>query len=401
MSTGELLRFAGQALAGHRLRTVLSLAGVAIGVAAVVALTALGEGARRYVVDQFAAIGSNLLLVYPGKTETTGLPGLVPGTRDLTLEDAAAIAREVPGVVREAPIVLGNDTVAYGDRRRQIAIIGSNHDFMELRRIAVARGEPLPAGDLRLRRPVAVLGSKAAAELFGNQSPLGRMVRIGAYRVRVIGVMAPLGEQFGVNVDDMALVPAASAMRMFDRRSVSRLMIELPASDRLAAAGEQVRRLLARRHREDDVTVLTPDAVLGAFSSIVTMLTLAVGAIAAVSLGVAGIGIMNVMLVAVSERTREIGLLRALGAGRGQVLAVFLAEAVLLSAAGGLAGLLAGLGAVGLLVRLVPSFPASPPGWAVGAALATAVLTGGLFGWLPARRAADLDPVLALAGGRR
>jgi putative ABC transport system permease protein len=398
MSPLELLRFAGRALAGHRARTLLSLLGMAIGVASVVALTALGEGARRYVMDQFASIGSNVLVVVPGKTETTGLPGLAPGARDLTLADALAVAREVPGVVRVAPIVRGTESVAYGGRRRQVAIIGASRDFMELLRMRVARGEPLPAEDLRQGRAVAILGAKTAAELFAGEEPLGRVVRIGGSRMRVIGIMAKKGQTMGVDVDDLALVPVASAMRMLDRRSLARLMVEVPSHTGLEAARGRVRRLLAARHREEDVTLLTHDAVVATFSSILTALTLALGAIAAVSLAVAGIGIMNVMLVAVSERTREVGLMRALGVGRGQVLAAFLAEATLLSAAGGGLGLAVGWSAVRLLVRIYPDFPAAPPGWAVAAALGTALGVGCLFGLLPARRAAALDPVQALSG---
>jgi putative ABC transport system permease protein len=371
---------------------------MAIGVASVVALTALGEGARRYVMDQFASIGSNVLVVVPGKTETTGLPGLAPGARDLTLADALAVAREVPGVVRVAPIVRGTESVAYGGRRRQVAIIGASRDFMELLRMRVARGEPLPAEDLRQGRAVAILGAKTAAELFAGEEPLGRVVRIGGSRMRVIGIMAKKGQTMGVDVDDLALVPVASAMRMLDRRSLARLMVEVPSHTGLEAARGRVRRLLAARHREEDVTLLTHDAVVATFSSILTALTLALGAIAAVSLAVAGIGIMNVMLVAVSERTREVGLMRALGVGRGQVLAAFLAEATLLSAAGGGLGLAVGWSAVRLLVRIYPDFPAAPPGWAVAAALGTALGVGCLFGLLPARRAAALDPVQALSG---
>jgi putative ABC transport system permease protein len=398
MSPAELLRFAARALAGHRARTLLSLLGMAIGVASVVALTALGEGARRYVTDQFATIGSNILVVVPGKTETTGLPGLAPGARDLTFGDALAVAREVPGVVRVAPIVRGTESVAYGGRRRQVAILGSTRDLMELIHMRAARGEALPAEDMRQVRSVVLLGAKTAAELFRGEEALGRVVRIGGWRMRVTGILEKKGETMGIDIDDLALVPVATAMRMLDRRSLARLMIEVRGHTALPAAADRVRRLLAARHREEDVTLLTHDAVVATFSSILTALTLALGAIAAVSLAVAGIGIMNVMLVAVSERTREVGLLRAVGVGRGQVLAAFLAEAMLLSAAGGALGLGAGWGAVRLLVRIYPGFPAAPPAWAVAAALGTALAAGCLFGLLPARRAAALDPVRALAG---
>ena len=399
MTAADLLRFCLRALSSHRLRTGLSLLGMVIGVAAVITLTALGEGARVYVVDQFASIGSNLLIVVPGKTETTGIPGVaMAAAHDLTLEDTQAIVRRVPEVVRVAPIVVGTESVAHEGRHRQVAVVGTTHEFLEVRKLHVARGIFLPAEEMRRGRPVAVLGEKAARELFPGEEAVGQVVRIAGWRMRVIGVLASRGTQLGLDVDDIVVVPVASAMRMFDRRSLFRIFVEVGAAGQLDPAKAKVTRLLAERHREEDVTVLTQDSVVATFSQILAALTLALGAIAAVSLSVAGIGIMNVMLVSVSERTREVGLLRALGAGRRQVLTVFLVESVLLSAAGGLLGLIAGWGAVKVMVRVFPALPASPPMWAVISAVGLSLAVGALFGWLPARRAAGLDPVAALAG---
>lgn len=399
MTLADLFRFAAGSLGGHRLRTALSLLGMAIGVAAVVALTALGEGARRYVIDQFASIGTNLLIVVPGKSETTGIPGMATGTaRDITLQDAEALARQVPEVDKVAPLVVGTDDVAHGARSRQVAVVGSTREFLEVRKLAVARGEFLPAAEMQRGRAVAVLGHKVAQELFPGEEAVGKIVRIGGWRMRVIGVLATRGVQLGMNVDDVVVVPVGTAMKMFDRRSLFRIFVQVRGTADLETAKEKVIRLFVERHDGDeDITILTQDAVVSTFSQILGALTLAVGAIAAISLTVAGIGIMNVMLVAVSERTREIGLLRAVGVGRRQVLTVFLTEAALLSAAGGLLGLGVGWLAVEILVGIFPALPASPPLWAVGAALALSFGVGILFGWLPARRAARLDPVLALA----
>ena len=397
MTAADLLRFCLQALSGHRLRTVLSLLGMAIGVAAVITLTALGEGARIYVVDQFASIGSNLLIVVPGKTETTGIPGVAAASNDLTLEDSRAIQRSIPEASKVAPFVIGTESVAHGARRRQVAIVGSTRELLEVRKLVLARGEFLPAQELRRGRPVVVLGDKAARELFPGEEAVGQVVRIGGWRMRVIGVLAPKGVQLGADIDETAVVPVATGMRMFDRRSLFRIMVQVRGSADLETVKKKVVKLLTERHGEEDVTVLTQDAVVATFSQILGVLTLAVGAIAAISLTVAGIGIMNVMLVSVSERTREVGLLRAVGVGRRQVLAVFLTEAALLSSAGGLLGLAVGWSAVRLLVRFYPALPASPPPWAVAASLALALGDGILFGLLPARRAARLDPVLALA----
>jgi putative ABC transport system permease protein len=395
----DLALFATRALRGHRLRTALSLLGVAIGVAAVVTLTALGEGARVYVLGQFAAVGSNMVIVLPGKTETTGaMPGFGGVAHDLTLDDALAVGRGVREVDKLAPMVVGTETVAYGERRRQVALFGSSHEALEVRRLAMARGRFLPPIPWDRGAPVAVLGSNLAQELFRAGDPVGQVVRVGDWRMRVIGVLEPRGQQLGIDMDDVVVVPVATAMKMLNRSGLFRLVIQVRGYADLGAAKQAVLRLLIERHGEEDVTVITQDAVVSAFDSILGALTMALGGIAAISLAVAGVGIMNVMLVSVSERTREVGLLKALGAGRGQILAAFLAEAVLISSAGGLLGLALGWAAVMAIVAVYPALPASPPTWAVVAAFALSVAVGAVFGVLPARRATKLDPVAALAG---
>jgi putative ABC transport system permease protein len=399
VSLRDLLGFAARALRGHRLRTGMSLLGVAIGVAAVVTLTALGEGARRYVVGQFASIGTNLVIVVPGRTETTGgMPGMGGVPNDLTLEDARALLRGVPEIEKAAPMVIGTETVVFQERQRQMALIGATHEALEVRRLSVASGRFLPTLEWDRSSPVAVLGQTAARELFPGRDPVGEIVRVGDWRMRVIGVLAPRGLQMGVDMDDVAIVPVATAMKMLNRRSIFRLLLQVRTHADLDRAKERVVRLIAERHGEEDVTAITQDAVLGALTSILGALTLALAGIASVSLAVAGVGIMNVMLVSVSERTREIGLLKALGAGRRQILLAFLAEAMLLSSAGGVLGLLVGWLAVRLLVAIYPALPATPPPWAVVAAFSLSVAVGGVFGVLPARRATRLDPVAALSG---
>jgi putative ABC transport system permease protein len=395
----DVLGFAAHALRGHRLRTGLSLLGVSIGVAAVVTLTALGEGARRYVVGQFASIGTNLVILVPGKSETTGgMPGMGGVPNDLTLEDARALLRGIPEIEKAAPLVLGTETVAFEERQRQVGVFGSTHEALEVRRLAVASGRFLPPLDWDRSSPVTVLGQTAARELFPGRDPVGQIVRIGDWRMRVIGVLAPRGQQLGLDMDDVAIVPVATAMKMLNRRSLFRLVLQVRTHADLDRAKERVVRLITERHGEEDVTAITQDAVLGALTSILSALTLALAGIASVSLAVAGVGIMNVMLVSVSERTREIGLLKALGAGRRQILAAFLAEAVLISSAGGLLGLAIGWLAVRGIVTLYPALPATPPPWAVAAAFSLSVAVGAVFGVLPARRATRLDPVAALAG---
>jgi putative ABC transport system permease protein len=242
-----------------------------------------------------------------------------------------------------------------------------------------------------------VLGTTVARELFPAVDPVGRIVRVGGARMRVIGVIEPRGTQLGLDMNEVVVVPVATAMRLFDRRSLFRIMIQVRSHADLPAARTHVLALLTERHGEEDVTTLTQDAVVAAFSAILRALTLALAAIAAISLSVAGIGIMNVMLVSVAERTPEVGLLKAVGVGRGQILGVFLTEAALLSSAGGVLGLLVGWFGVRILVGIYPALPAAPPRWAVVASLAVSVAVGVLFGLLPARRATRLDPVAALA----
>ena len=383
----------------HRLRSALSLVGMSIGVAAVVILTGLGEGARTYVMEQFASLGSHLLIVVPGKVETVGaLPGIGGSPKDLTLEDADALRKALPEVRRIAPIAMATETVSALERRRQVAVVGATPEFLEVRKLAISRGEFLPPGELRRGSAVAVLGANTAAELFPGQEPLGQIVRIGGMRVRVIGVLEPRGVQMGMNLDEIAVIPVATAMRLFNRSTLFRILIEGGSHTDLDALSDRVLGVLTERHGDEDVTCLTQEAMLASFSKILTALTLVVGAIGAISLAVAGIGIMNVMLVSVSERTSEVGLLRALGVYRDQIVAVFLIEAALLSSLGGLVGV--GLGFLGVeaLGWIFPAFPAAAPMWAVMAAMSTALLVGLVFGVLPARRASRLDPVTALNG---
>lgn len=372
--------------------------GMGVGVAAVILLTALGEGARRYVSNQFASIGSNLLIVVPGKTETTGgIPGIGGAPNDLTLDDFEALLRRLREVQRGAPIAMATGSVSAKERRRQVAVIGSTPDFLEVRKLALARGRFLPDDDLRRGASVVVLGDKVARELFPGRNPLGEVVRIDGWRMRVIGVVAPTGTQLGIDVDDMVVVPVATGMSIFNRSTLFRILLEVHADSDMDRMSARVVEILTERHGEEDVTILTQDAVVATLSEILDTLTLVLAAIASISLSVAGIGIMNVMLVSVSERTSEVGLLKALGVSRRQIVAAFLAEATLLSVAGGLLGVAAGWIGVTAVVGVYPELPARPPVWAVAAAIGVALAVGMIFGVLPARRAARLDPILALS----
>ncbi len=395
----DFIAFAWSALSGHRLRTSLSVLGVAVGISAVVALTALGEGARQYVIQEFTSIGSNLLSILPGKTETTGaMPGLGGVPNDLTLQDLLVLRRNIPSAQYIVPVSMGTETVSHGERRRQVAVVGSTPEFLQARELQIAQGQFLPPGDLARGTPVVVIGQTVARELFPGQKVLGQVVRIGEWRMRVIGVLDEIGTQLGIKMDEVVIVPVATGMKMFNRSSLFRILVKVRSPKDLESTCDTVKAILKERHDEEDVTCITQKAVISTFSSILQTLTLVLVALGAISLTVAGIGVMNVMLVTVSERTEEIGLLRALGATRENILVVFLVEAMMLSAIGGVAGLLVGLGGIHFLTWMYPAIPAVAPVWAIVTALGLAMILGGIFGVVPARRAARLDPILALQG---
>jgi putative ABC transport system permease protein len=308
------------------------------------------------------------------------------------------LERRIQAVQHAVPISLSSDAISHGERSRTVPIVGATSAFEKIQRLEIANGSFLPEVDIERGASVVVLGQTVARELFEATNPVGATVRIGGWRMRVIGVLAPRGKQLALQVDESIFIPTATAMRMANRSSVSRIMLDLhPKSDPDAAIAE-VKSLLIARHDEEDFTCISQDAVMKSLSSILGTLTLAVAGIAAISLAVAGIGIMNVMLVSVSERTSEVGLLKAVGANRRQILAIFLIEAAILSMAGGFLGLLIGTGLVELGNALYPVVDATTPIWAVAAVMALSLGTGILFGVLPAWRAARLDPVAALQG---
>jgi putative ABC transport system permease protein len=395
----DLVRFSGLALVSHRLRSALSLLGVAIGVASVILLTALGEGARLYVVGQFAQLGSNLLIVLPGKTETTGGAPIFGGTPNpITLDDAEALRRRIPTVRRLAPLALGEAELRYRDRIRQATVIGTTDEMREIRHMRMRIGRYLPRGNWHQGARVAVIGDEIQREIFGDRNPLGEILHVGDMRFRVIGVIEHRGVSLGNDLDQLVQVPVDQALSLFDQRGLFRVLVEVTSRPEIETTSKRIVALMTERHGEEDVTVITQDSVLSAFNAILRVLTAALGAIAAVSLTVAGVAIMNVMLVSVSERRREIGLLKAIGATSRQVILAFLVEAVILSAAGGLLGMAVGAVSCGAARLLWPSFPVQPPAWAVGLAVGVSAGVGLVFGLVPARRAAALEPVAALQG---
>jgi len=399
MQTPDIARFAWGSLVGARTRTFLMVVATSIGVAAVVVLTSLGEGARRYVRNEFEALGTNLVIVLPGRSETFGGgAALASGrtARDLTIDDAMAIKR-IRGVEHVAPLNLVEGEVSARGRRRDVPVAGSTAEVQHIWNLTLASGRFLPPQDPRNATPLCVLGAKVSRELFGAESPLGHYVRLGDRRFRVIGVLAPKGEFVGINMDEIVFIPVASAQVLFNLTSLLRIGVMTRSREDVPRATAGIERLIRERHGELDVTVLTEEALSSAFDRILVALTFALGGIAAISMVVAGILIMNVMLIAVAQRTNEIGLLKALGASPRQIRMLFFAEAALLSGAGAVVGSV--VGQLGSLVirQLYPAVPAFAPLWSVIGALLLAVGTGIAFSVLPARRAAALDPALALA----
>jgi putative ABC transport system permease protein len=400
MRIGDLLDFAWQVLRGSVARTLLILLAMGIGVAAVVLVTSLGEGARLYVANQFGSLGSNLIIVLPGRSETAGaMPGVLVGKtpRDLTLDDALALKRS-HAVRRFAPLIVGAGDVRAGSRSRETPVLGTTAEMLDIRHIKMAQGQFLPQGDPRHSQPVCVIGTKVASELFGSRSVLGEWVRIGDRRFRVIGVLAKQGESMGTNFDEVVIVPLAASQALFNTEALFRILVEAKSRERIGDAKADVEEIIRLRHEgERDVTVITQDAVLATFDRILRALTLTVASIAAISLAVAGILIMNVMLIAVTQRRREIGLLKALGATGGQIRLAFFTEAMLLASGGAAAGLAVGELGRSVIAQLYPAIPFQAPWWALLAAPAIALTTAVLFTVAPARRAALLDPVQALS----
>ena len=399
MRRPDLVALALETITLHRLRTGLTLSAIGIGVTAVLLLTALGDAAKAYVVKEFAGVGTNLVIVVPGKVETSGgMPAFGGTTRNLTLEDCDAVLRQSGSVRAVAPFSLGAGAIEYGERSRDVRVIGTTAPFLELRKLTISSGQFLPPGDPRQGDRVVVLGQKVARELFQGENPLGRLVRVAQWRFRVIGVLGPKGTSIGIDYDDLILVPVSVGLKMFNQSGLFRIMVEANSPEAVPAAQEQVKAVLVARHDDEDFTLITQNAMLQTFSAVIDALTAGLAGIAAISLAVAGIGIMNVMLVSVSERTGEVGLLKALGAKRRQILDVFLVEAVMLSSAGAAVGVAFGVTVILIAASIWPFIPLKPsPGW-IALVILLAVAAGVSFGLMPARRAARLDAADALRG---
>jgi len=396
MTAHDFAKLTLSSIVDNRTRTFLTTLGIAIGIAAVVLLTSIGEGINRFVITQFTQFGTTLIQIQPGKTTTMGgSVGAINTVRPLSIDDSLALAR-LPNIEAAVGFAMGNAEVEANQRQRRTTVYGTGPDFPKVYTFSVASGSFLPNDNPHAPRPTAVLGSKMRDELFGATNPVGQFIRIAGSRFRVVGVMESKGQMLGFDLDDTVYLPITRAMELFNQESLMEIDLLYHSEASVDEVVANVQRLLIDRHGVDDVTVTTQQQMMDVLGSILDVLTTAVGGLGAISLVVGGIGILTIMTIAVRERTNEIGLLRALGATQQQILSLFLGEAVILAALGGLAGLVIGIGGAHLLHWSMPSLPVHISVPYVIVAEAIAVIVGLLAGVLPARRAAAMEPVNAL-----
>ncbi|HEX2164412.1 MAG TPA: ABC transporter permease [Thermoanaerobaculia bacterium] len=400
----ESFRIALSALRTNPLRAVLTTLGIVIAVAAVVAVVSIVQGLQFMIVGELQSVGANFIIVLPDMQQQQA-PGVVARQIRLTWDDGQAIAREVPGVERITPMVLGKEEVRYRDRRYEPEwVMGVNDDFPEIHNYFVGEGRFFSEIDLRNRRRVVVVGQEVVDELRLGAEPVGREIYVGGRAATVIGVMEEKGQSLGQDFDSLVFVPYDTALTLFGRRAGDQVQLRLKAEPEAVAEVEDgIRRVLRRRHDipEDDPNdfqILKQDDLLDLYRSILGAVTAVIGGVVGVALVVGGIGIMNIMLVSVTERTREIGLRKAVGARRRDILWQFLIEAVTLSLVGGAIGLAAGYGLGALVTSLLPIDlpPAYVPLWAILLAFGFSAAVGVFFGIYPAGKASRLDPIEAL-----
>jgi putative ABC transport system permease protein len=397
MLLADAVHLAVRALTAQRLRSFLTLLGIGVGTAAVILLTSIGEGIHRFVLGEFTQFGTNIVSISPGKVKTSGPAptGIPSSVRPLTLEDARAIAR-LPQIRAMTGAVWGNTEINGNGRLRRTTVNGVGADMLKVYNIRVKTGQFLPADEAESARPFVVLGAKLKDELFGGANPLGARVLVGNTQFRVVGVLEAKGQFLGIDLDDAAYIPTARALELYNRAGLMKIDVAYEESAAPARIVATIKAQLAARHGREDFTIATQEDLLRTLSNILDILTMAVGALGGISLVVGGIGIVTIMTIAVAERTGEIGLLLALGARRSTILGLFLGEAIVLSALGGVFGLVLGVGLAQLIHVVLPALPVHTPLRFVVLGEAIAVAIGLLAGVLPARRAARMDPVDAL-----
>lgn len=392
----DLIRLTSSSFLAYRMRSFLTGLGIAVGIMAVILLTSIGEGLHQFVLSEFSQFGTNLIGIQPGKAQTQGgSVGIFGSVRTVSIEDAMAL-RHLPDIEYVNPSVTGNAELRFSGKTRRATVFGAGHDMTKVMSSYPALGSFLPDDDPIQPRALVVLGAKVRDELYGATNPLGTYLRVGGQRYRVIGVMEPKGQMLGFDLDDTVYIPAARALELFNRPGLMEVQVSYRAGAELDRVLHNITVLLKDRHGREDFTLIPQEQALEVLGSVLDVITFAVGALGGISLLVGGVGILTIMTMAVTERTAEIGLLRALGAREGQVLSLFLGEAIMLSALGGLAGLILGVGIAQGLHQLFPALPVHTPWLFALVAELSAVSIGLIAGVMPARRAARLDPVEAL-----
>jgi putative ABC transport system permease protein len=387
----EAWRVAVDALRANRLRSVLTMLGVIIGVGAVVALVSIGTGTKQQIEQQVEGLGSNLLIVVPGRLD----PGAAPTASTLTMDDVDAVTRVVGDRSRVAVTISSGETVRSGSRSAYASMQGVLETTPTVFVRHLDRGQYLTRTDVTTGRRVAVLGAGIATQLFGDRDPIGRQITIGGVRFRVIGTFERLGQSLGVDRDNEVHIPVTAAQRLLGTDRIDGLAIRAPDRDTIDQLGASVVAALVKRHPDTDFSAVTQEQILGVLGDILGVLTGVLAAIAGISLLVGGVGVSNIMLVSVRERTKEIGLRKAVGARPRDIGIQFLLEAVLLTTIGGVLGMALGVTAALLVDRLTP-VPAAITWWSLALAFGVSAAVGIIFGVIPAQRAGRLDPVVAL-----
>lgn len=392
MSIREAVRVALQALVANRLRSLLTTLGVVIGVFAVVLLVAIGQGARQEITATIEGLGSNLLFVFPGEGDFTA----APARSRFTLADVDRVTREVGEEDRVAAYLISGETLRADGASSVATLLGVTASYTEVVTREVARGQAIGANDVATGRRVAVVGADVGDSLFAGADPIGRRVTVGGLRFRITGVLERVGGSlFGPDRDEQVLIPITTAQRLFGTDRVDAIFVRATSTATIDEDVARVEQALSSRFEASEFSILTQDEIIGVVGDILELLTFVLAAIAGISLLVGGVGVSNIMLVSVSERTREIGLRKALGARTRDITLQFLLEAVVLTGLGGLIGLGSGV-AVAQVVDAYAPVPAIVTGWSVALALGVSVAVGVFFGVWPARRAGRLDPVVAL-----
>jgi len=395
----ETFRVAIEAILSNKVRSGLTMLGVIIGVMAVILLVSIGEGARIYITKELTGLGTNLLIITPGKTTTSGgfHPPSAGTVRKLTYDDSLTLRRRAWLLSDAVPIVFGTGRIKYQNKGRDTSIIGTTPEFERVRNLFVDTGAFVSQEDVDSKFKVVVLGRTVKDELFGQENPLGKLVLLSDARYRVVGVMRKKGTSLGWDIDDVVFIPVTSGQELFDTDGLFEILASTPRSEDVDRAITQIKDILIKRHaHREDFTIQTQGAILSTMNTILGVLTAVLGGIAGISLLVGGIGIMNIMLVSVRERTREIGIRKALGATNKDIMAQFMIEAMTLSGVGGIIGIIVGVGLALLIPMFVDALPTSVSAWSIIMAFTFSAAVGVFFGVYPARKASLQDPIQAL-----